>query len=321
MGVLASAYILQEQDYAFDASRAIRDSSNTEYEFINPLFICGISEDKESEKLSSLESNLQSVLDNIDNKNITSSVYFRDLRSGYWIGINEKELYSPASLLKVPLMITYLKLSGSFPEILDRQHAYYVEADGNAGRYFEGAELFENGRSYSIRELLNLMIVHSDNNAKLALEYLLHLNNKDLWHEIYDDLGLVLPTELTAESKFMSVKMYSYFFRILYNASYLSDANSNYALELMSDARFQSGIAASVPEDVKVSQKFGERKLFYEESSTTELELHDCGIVYYPDSPYLLCVMTKGGESYEELSDIIKSISQSAYKYVDKELN
>ena len=36
------------------------------------------------------------------------SVYFRDLNNGPLFGINEKERFTPASLLKVPLMIAVL---------------------------------------------------------------------------------------------------------------------------------------------------------------------------------------------------------------------
>ena len=317
--MIADEYFFAHSDYAFESSRAIRGVSNTEHEFVDPLLICGISEDTESEKLSSLEKDISNELSKIENENIVSSVYFRELGTGLWLGVNEEETYSPASLLKVPLMITYLKLAETFPEILDQQHVYNIEEDANAVQNFKGLEQFQSGKSYSVRKLLELMIVQSDNNAKNVLDYLLYLNNQELAVEIYNDLGLELPKELNEGTQFMSVKMYSYFFRILYNASYLNDVDSNAALELMSHARFPHGIAASVPEDIKVSQKFGERKITYDDMREDEYELHDCGIVYYPGNPYLLCVMTKGGDNFEELSALIKGVSQIAYDYVSNQ--
>ncbi len=40
-------------------------------------------------------------------------------------------------------------------------------------------------------------------------------------------------------------------------------------------------------------------------------QLHDAGIVYYPESPYLLCIMTKGkkwGVVRETIVDISKTV-------------
>ena len=52
------------------------------------------------------------------------AVYFRSLSDGMWFGINENEKFSPASLLKVPVMMAYLKLAESDPDILKKKYAY-----------------------------------------------------------------------------------------------------------------------------------------------------------------------------------------------------
>jgi beta-lactamase class A len=41
--------------------------------------------------------------------NYSISLYFRDLNNGMWHGINYNELFSPSSLMKVPVMIAVLK--------------------------------------------------------------------------------------------------------------------------------------------------------------------------------------------------------------------
>ncbi len=49
--------------------------------------------------------------------------------------------------------------------------------------------------------------------------------------------------------------------------------------------------------------------------TVTNVEAHDCGIVYYPDSPYLLCVMTRGKDT-GQLESIIGKISQITYQFM-----
>jgi beta-lactamase class A len=70
-------------------------------------------------------------------------------------------------------------------------------------------------------------------------------------------------------------------------------------------------LVAGVPAGIPVAHKFGETG-----QVGGERQLHDCGIVYYPNSPYILCIMTRGN-NFEELPNIIKQISSEVYKHVD----
>jgi hypothetical protein len=94
----------------------------------------------------------------------------------------------------------------------------------------------------------------------------------------------------------------------------LNQASSNKLLGIMDDSSFQDGLAAGVPSTVTVANKFGERFL---NSSTpgipTDFELHDCGILYPPQNPYILCVMTKGND-YTKLAKVIADVSRAVYQ-------
>ena len=112
----------------------------------------------------------------------------------------------------------------------------------------------------------------------------------------------------------MSVEEFATFFRVLYNATLLSKDMSEKALDLLARAEFKEGLVEGVPASVTVAHKFGERVF----GSNGEIkELHDCGIVYYPEHPYLLCVMTKGS-SFEYLDDGIREISHIVYEKVNR---
>jgi len=47
---------------------------------------------------------------------------------------------------------------------------------------------------------------------------------------------------------------------------------------------------------------------------TEGVQLHDCGIVYYPQRPYVICVMTKGRD-LDVLKNVIKGISEIVYEH------
>ena len=65
--------------------------------------------------------------------------------------------------------------------------------------------------------------------------------------------------------------------------------------------------------NIPVAHKFGEREL------PNADQLHDCGIVYVPKHPYLLCVMTRG-DSLTNLTTVIAGLSEVVYNDVHTEL-
>ena len=112
----------------------------------------------------------------------------------------------------------------------------------------------------------------------------------------------------------MPVRMYASFFRVLFIASYLNKEMSQKALAYLMRSDFNEGIVAGVPPSVLVAHKFGER---VSGARLEDRQLHDCGIVYYPNSPYLLCIMSRGSD-FTTLDDIIKDLSLLVYKEVDR---
>ncbi len=282
----------------------------TNYKFISPLLATGDSEVFRG--FPGLVSNLSKFLaEQKSNGDIsTASIYFRELQSSLWMEINENERYAPASMLKIALLISYLKATESRPDILEQQALYSGFPESR--RAFNGPTVLIPGRKYSIAELLEDMIDKSDNDAKDMLQPFVSANDRT---SVFSDLGLAIPSFNDTGDSF-SPKEYSIFFRVLYNATYLSPELSEYALELLSKTEFQDGIVKGVPGDIVVAHKFGRRTIPASENPSASLELHDCGIVYYPGHPYFICIMTKGNTD-SALQYIIQTISKTIYAEVD----
>jgi len=236
------------------------------------------------------------------------SVYLRHLNYGTWIGINEDENYAAASLVKVPLMIAYLRLSEKTPSILKKEIKFDKEMDIQLQQNITSGNRLQLGSVYTVDELLSRMIISSDNIAKNIL-----LNNIDLKlvYNVYSDLKIPIPDFTEAECE-VSAKDYATFFRVLYSCTYLNEDLSAKAIGLLSKTEFKDGIVAGVPDNITVAHKFAERKYGGDDYSLKGSQLHDCGIVYYPKSPYLICVMTKGRD-FNILEGVIKKISKIAY--------
>lgn len=287
------------------------------YRFTNPLLECEVAKDMvESKELRPFRHKVQSLIDDkiTSEKVVHISVYFRDLNNGPWFGINEKEKFAPASLLKVPILMSYLKLAESDPQLFAKTIKFEKGYDRNAPENIRPSKWIEAGKTYKIEELLYMMIVYSDNNA----QYLL-LRNIDMrvFAKPFIDLGLEVPGERTL-GDFMTVAGYASFFRILYNASYLSRGMSEKALGYLTEVEFKDGLVAGVPSDVTVTHKFGERRTIehHGNGDIDMKQLHDCGIIYYPNRPYLLCVMTRG-QDFKALADSIRDISHIVFEEVE----
>lgn len=282
------------------------------FKYINPDLVC---EDKlviSKKGYFELKSQIQDYIDKkVKQKQISHfSLYFRDLQNGPTLGINEHEKFSPASLLKIPVLLTYLNLQVDNPDILNTEVGFN-NVYSSLNQYFPPKFSAKENTPYKISELLNFMIKYSDNNSYYVLRTYLNQNypKEDLVKLTYIDLGIADPRDINEQT--LSVKAYSSIFVQLYHSSFFQNKNlSEQALNLLVDTDFKEGLVSGVPEDIKIAHKFGERAL---EGSD---QLHDCGIVYYPGNPYLLCIMTRGPEFYL-LSQVIGEVSKMVYDEVD----
>ena len=285
------------------------EEQGTSYDFVHPLLAYRMPEATTFGQYDELKSTFVGIFARSKADGLArGSVYFRDLGSALWVGIDENETYYPASLLKVPVLIAYMKEAEERPAIL-RETAVYDPAVMPADPFNAGTELVPGSR-YSVEELLRRMIADSDNGATFTL---LDRINPEYLNGVYTALGIPNPESDSASYK-ISARTYGLFFRILYNATYLSAEASEEALRLLSETTFGDGIAAGVPPGTGVSHKWGEHVLS-EGGAVTGVELSDCGIVYYPGHPYLLCVMT-AADDLETSKAVIKGISEAAYEAV-----
>lgn len=283
----------------------ITESRSGGFELINPLYECNSDEVIGHKEYGDLEGNLNNYInDQKSNPNITNindiSVYFRDLNNGPWIGINEKDAFSPASLLKLPIAITYLKLSESNPSILDKKIKFEVTKYDSYDQLLEPKEKIITGNEYTVDELIKRMLIYSDNEALGLLKN--NIDEKEI-ADAYKELGIALnKDDLT------TVRSYSSIYRMLYNSSYLNIDNSIKLLDLLTHVDFQDGLRKPIPDSIKIANKFGERGV----RGNSNIQLHDCGIIYLPKHPYLLCIMTKGSD-IEKQKTIIQTISEIVY--------
>ncbi len=234
------------------------------------------------------------------------SLYFRELNDGLWFSIGDLEHFRPVSLLKMPLMLAVYKEEERSPGFLKLRIRYQEKTDLNTVQSIKPTQVLHQGESYSIGELVKRMIAYSDNNAFNVLEGIV---DPKIYQDVYSQLGIEMST-LEHPDRTVSAKQYATFFRVLYNASLLGREMSEKALDMLTTADFKEGLVAGVPPSILVAHKFGEG------GQDGFAELHDCGIVYYPRHPYLLCILSRGKDQ-ESLKAGIQLISSSVFTNVE----
>lgn len=225
-------------------------------------------------------------------------VYFEYLPSGTSIGVNDKMEVRLASLIKTPLVM------GVYKEIekgvLNKDTLLTLKKDdldpkfGDLWKRGEGTKL-------TIKEAVDFALIQSDNTAANALTSRMPLRAID---DIFDNLDIA--TNNDGDVSLITPKSYSSIFRSLYISSSLQKNSSNEILDIMTRTDFNDQIAAGVPRNVKVSHKIG---VFDSENIHS-----DCGIVYAPERPYLLCIMSRS--SKEKSREYMQHISKMIYGYV-----
>lgn len=311
LGAALGATISQSHNsHAQHSGDLVNLSGLGKYQFTNELLACGDIDNLTVGAMETLKVDIENDLNNRIAQGIIShaSVYVRDLDNGPWLGLNEKDIFYPASLLKVPLMFATYKREEREPGFLDRSVLYSAVLI-HTSYLFPPKERLVVGESYTIQELLRRAVVYSDNEAAALLGDQIGFAGLQ---EVFYDFGVTRPEN--GKDYQMKVRSYSSFFRVLYNASYVSRDHSEKGLALLSQSEFDQGIVAGVPKGIEVAHKFGEREGAL---ANGDLQLHDCGIVYAREHPYLLCIMAQA-KTADAILDFIRETSQKTYQAISK---
>lgn len=222
------------------------------------------------------------------------AVYFEYLPTGVSIGVNDRDEFTAASLLKVPVVMANLlqeEIDGKenmpdtitlTPEMLNSEYGTL---------YKRGA-----GATVTRDEAIKYTLEESDNTAVSAL---ISITDYKYFQRVHD--GLDIEIKNVQETPVITAKNYSSILRSLFFTSIVDKEHSQLILTHLANSVFRDKLVAGVPSDVKVASKvgIGQDKLY-----------SDCGIVYVPRRPYLLCMMSFTDEdtARERMVDVSKKV-------------
>lgn len=244
-------------------------------------------------------------------------IYFEYLPTGVHVGINDREEFYRASLIKVPLVMRAYKLMEE--GFIKRDENLLIRRDFLNGTY---GDLYRTGAGTerSLSEIIGLILKDSDNTAYNALLDRVNqaLKEKESKSEkgideVYDYLDITREENTNAFE--ISPRDYSSVLKSLFFSAYLNYDSSNEILGIMTEAKFNKLLKSAIPDNIPVAHKFG---IYQSLDSKDKKSVHaDCGIVYFPDRPYVLCVMVNTSDS-KKAEKYISEISGTVYDYVSK---
>jgi beta-lactamase class A len=284
----------------------------TEYKFIRPLL--SAKPLKEYESYLPIKRSVSDLIQQYKNQGLvlSASLYMRDFDKADWTAINQNEKYSPGSILKIPILMTILKQDENHPGFLDDSLAFVFRFQYSAPKHQSiVSKQIQFGKKYTRRELAKYMIAYSDNNAT---EMLWMSMDKNIFATMFADFGLPRP-DMNSSRIPLSAQEYSLFMESLFNATYLNIRQSEFAIELLTKSTFDDGIVKGIQsEKLLIAHKFGES------GTDRNKELHETGLLYIDDRPYLITVMTRGNDNvdYSKLASVIQGISHQVYEGLTK---
>jgi len=233
------------------------------------------------------------------------SIYVEELRTGRWWGVNEQDSYDGGNLLKVSMLVTLLKKMEREQLSLDNKVVLCQTEKRNDSPTVPRAS--DEERLVSIKILVERMIRYSDDAAAITVCGLVSFDD---FQEGLKATGLPLalsPNQLPH----VTPKQYANLLRSLFFSNYLEKSSSELVLSLLSNTIYTNRLRAGVPEKIMVAHKVG--------SISGLGDSHDCGIIFLPKRPYILCVMSTN-TTKEESDRIISAVSRQVYEFMDTDM-
>lgn len=239
----------------------------------------------------------------------TPGILVKDLQTGWELKLNEKRKFPAASLIKLPVMLAVYDYAHqarfSLQDKIVLKGACKVGGSGELKAYSSGC-------SFSIEQLIGLMISSSDNTATNMLIDHLQFRPLNLWFTEYGlkdtNLGRFMMDfkyRTKGVENYTSPRDIALVLERLYRGEFHGRDFSEKCLGHLKNQKVNSRIPRLLPPDTPVAHKTGLENGI----------CHDAGIVYTPQGDFLLCVLTEDASSHADAKEFIARVASCVYGY------
>jgi len=244
-------------------------------------------------------------------RNVKYAIYVKSLDdNGKAVILNSHKMAS-ASLIKIPIMIEAFnqknqgKLDFNEPVII--RHSQAVE----------GGSIYNlpDGSILTIKQILDLMIVQSDNTAANILIDKLNMENVNAMIKSLGCKETILQRKMMdfdavkqGLQNYTSVNDVANILVKLYSLQCLDPESDKAMLDIMLRQEDNTVIPAQLPHDLKIAHKTGELDGMY----------YDCGIVYGHRHDYILCIMAENIKDEPQVLYDMSSLSIAIYDQIGR---
>lgn len=227
------------------------------------------------------------------------SVLVVDTESDFQVGINEEEIFTAASINKIPILAAlYTKVQSgdvNLDEVITIQKEDIQDYGTGSIRYAEP------GTTYTIKTLAKLMMQQSDNTAAYILAN--HIVGIDTIQALITKWNMTQTDMINNKTSNADI---SFLMKKIYQGNVANVAYTKEILSFFKDGEFEDRIPALLPKDVVVYHKIG-----------TEVGiLHDVGMVVGPTAKYYIGIMTSDITDEEATVPLMAKVSKVVYDYM-----
>jgi beta-lactamase class A len=228
------------------------------------------------------------------------SFYFEYLPTGVSVRAGDETEMVAASLMKIPAVMNLYRAHELGKLQLDDETTITPDLVNND---FPTSAQLRVGSKISLRKAAEIALVESDNTA-VRIVIAAYSKVLPAGEEVLPSLDIQFDVQ-DKTRVLISAKAYASFLKCLYFSCFLNRDNSEQLLGYLSRSAYDKRIEAGIPADIKVAHKIG---------SFSTSSQSDCGIVYLPLRPYLLCMMVATGE--KDADKHISTVAKMAHEYL-----
>lgn len=227
------------------------------------------------------------------------SILVIDTTSDFKVGINEDEIFTAASVNKIPILAALYTKAQSGEVDLDEVITLQAE---DIQDYGTGSIRYEKpGTTYTIKTLAKLMMQQSDNTAAYILAN--HIIGIDTIQELLSSWNM---TQTDMAGNKTSNADIALLMKKIYQGGIANVASTKEMLAFFKDGEFEDRIPGALPKDVEVYHKIG-----------TEIGImHDVGIVALPTTKYYIGMMVSDVTNEDETTKLMATVSKLVYDYM-----